>query len=184
MNELIKINSLASFGDVPTVSGRELHEALEVKEKYVDWFKRMCEYGFVEGEDYYSFLSNSSFSENSEKPKKGGRPRTDHALTIDTAKEICMLQRTEIGRTIRRYFIETEKQYRQQEQKPLTIYEDKLLLFHQRQTELESRLNQLERKMDGDELTARDITTFNSLLKMFASPTAKITLYSEKEPLK
>ena len=64
----------------------------------------MCEYGFVEGEDFFTNLLKST----------GGRPSTDHALTIDTAKEICMLQRTEIGRTIRRYFIETEKQYRQQ----------------------------------------------------------------------
>ncbi|MBD5159348.1 MAG: hypothetical protein HDT23_03800 [Ruminococcus sp.] len=103
MYELVKIN-LSGYGGVPTVSGRELHEALEVETRYNDWFARMCEYGFVEGEDFYSFLSKST----------GGRPGTDHALTIDTAKEICMLQRTETGRKIRRYFIETEKQYREQ----------------------------------------------------------------------
>lgn len=103
MNELIKINSIG-YGDVPTVSGRELHKALEIETPYHKWFPRMCEYGFVDKEDFWTILSEST----------GGRPSTDHALTIDTAKEICMLQRTEIGRTIRRYFIETEKQYRQQ----------------------------------------------------------------------
>jgi len=128
VNELIKINSF-NYGDVPTVSGRELHDALEVKERYTQWFARMCEYGFVEGEDYYSILSN----------RIDGKPRTDHLLTIDTAKEICMLQRTEIGRTIRKYFIETEKQYKQQSDNPA------LLQYVQ---SLESRIATLEHKQN------------------------------------
>ena len=49
MNELININYDT---DKPTVSGRELHKALEVKTAYKDWFPRMCEYGFTEGEDF------------------------------------------------------------------------------------------------------------------------------------
>ena len=135
MNELIKIDSLG-YGGVPTVSGRELHDALEIETRYNDWFARMCEYGFVEGEDFYSFLSKST----------GGRPSTDHALTLDTAKEICMLQRTEIGRTIRRYFIETEKRYRQQTQTPALspLYAETLLLMTQKQNELESLVHSLE----------------------------------------
>lgn len=126
MNELIKINSL-SYGDVPTVSGRELHKALEVETRYNDWFARMCEYGFVEGEDFYSFLSKST----------GGRPSVDHLLTIDTAKEICMIQRTEIGRTIRKYFIETEKQYKQTQSYNALLH---------KYNELESRIATLESK--------------------------------------
>lgn len=101
MNELIKINYDST--DRPTVLGRELHKALGVKEKYSDWFKRMCEYGFSENEDFCSILSKNSFSENSEKPKKGGRPSTDHQLTIPMAKEICMLQRSEKGKQFRQY---------------------------------------------------------------------------------
>lgn len=50
MNELIKISY--ENAEHPTVSGRELHEALEVKTAYKDWFPRMCEYGFTEGEDF------------------------------------------------------------------------------------------------------------------------------------
>lgn len=50
MNELIKISY--ENAERPTVSGRELHEALEVKTAYKDWFPRMCEYGFTEGEDF------------------------------------------------------------------------------------------------------------------------------------
>lgn len=100
MNEIITINYDT---DNPTVSGRELHEALEVKEKYTDWFKRMVEYGFVDGEDFIGF------SEISEKPSKGGRPSVDHQLTIPMAKELCMLQRNEKGKQFRQYFINIEQ---------------------------------------------------------------------------
>lgn len=100
MHELIHVN----YDDTacPSVSGRELHEALGVETRYNDWFKRMCEYGFSEGEDFYSFLSKSP---------EGGRPSTDHALSIPMAKELCMLQRTEKGKEIRRYFISVEEQW-------------------------------------------------------------------------
>ncbi|MDY5817076.1 MAG: phage antirepressor KilAC domain-containing protein [Treponema sp.] len=99
MNELaIKVNYES---DKPTVSGRELHEKLGIKTAYKDWFPRMCEYGFIEGEDFCSFLSGST----------GGRPATEHQLTIEMAKQICMIQRTEIGKQYREYFIELEKKW-------------------------------------------------------------------------
>lgn len=97
MNELISINY---ENERPTVSGRELHEALEVGTRYNDWFARMCEYGFTENEDFYSNLSKTS---------DGGRPSTDHALTIPMAKELCMLQRNEKGKQFRQYFIKVEE---------------------------------------------------------------------------
>jgi len=98
MNELIKIN-YGENSDRPTVLGRDLHEVLEIKTAYKDWFPRMCEYGFIEGEDFCSILSKST----------GGRPSTDHQLTIDMAKELCMIQRTDIGRQFRQYFISIEE---------------------------------------------------------------------------
>lgn len=97
MNELIKVNY---DSERPTVLGRDLHSFLEAKARYNDWFSRMCEYGFTEGVDFYSFLSKTS---------DGGRPATDHQLTIEMAKEICMLQRNEKGRQARQYFINLEK---------------------------------------------------------------------------
>lgn len=105
MNNLIAVNY---EGEQPSVSGRELHKALGIKEKYPDWFKRMCEYGFTENEDFYSNVSESNFSENSEKPKSG-RPSVDHALTIPMAKELCMLQRNDKGKQFRQYFIKVEE---------------------------------------------------------------------------
>lgn len=96
MDELIRINY---DSERPTVNGRDLHEALQVKTAYKDWFPRMCEYGFFEGTDFCSFLSESS----------GGRPAVNHQLTIDMAKQLCMIQRTEIGRKFRQYFIQVEE---------------------------------------------------------------------------
>ena len=96
MNELITVNY---DNNRPTVLGRDLHELLEVKTAYKDWFPRMVEYGFTEGTDFCSFLSEST----------GGRPSQDHQLTIEMAKELCMLQRTEKGKQARQYFIELEK---------------------------------------------------------------------------
>ncbi|MFJ7736434.1 ORF6C domain-containing protein [Lysinibacillus sp. NPDC097287] len=88
------------------VSGRELHEFLEVSSNYTTWFKRMCEYGFVEGVDFIPFSEEST----------GGRPSQDHALKIDMAKEISMIQRNEKGKQARQYFIEVEKQFKQSPQ--------------------------------------------------------------------
>lgn len=96
MDELIKINY---DSERPTVNGRDLHDALQVKTAYKDWFPRMCEYGFSEGTDFCSFLSESS----------GGRPAVNHQLTIDMAKQLCMIQRTDIGRKFRQYFIQVEE---------------------------------------------------------------------------
>jgi len=98
MNELMKVDYSRTE---PTISGRELHTFLEVETRYNDWFRRMCEYGFSEGVDFYSILSKTSES--------GGRPSTDHQLSIPMAKELCMIQRTERGKQARQYFLAIEK---------------------------------------------------------------------------
>ena len=85
-----------------TVSARDLHAALEVETRFNDWFSRMCEYGFEEGKDFYSFLS---------KTQSSGRPSRDAQITIDMAKELCMLQRNERGKQARQYFIQIEKDW-------------------------------------------------------------------------
>ena len=97
--ELIKVNK-----ENNTVSARELHEFLEVETRFNDWFKRMCQYGFVEKEDYEKII----VSVDTQK-----RVRTyeqvDYEITIDMAKEISMLQRNEKGKQARQYFIQCEK---------------------------------------------------------------------------
>lgn len=98
MNELIKIN-YEDNADLPTVCGRELHQALQIDTPYKKWFERMTEYGFTENKDFWTNLSEST----------GGRPATDHMLTIPMAKELCMIQRSDIGRQFRQYFISIEE---------------------------------------------------------------------------
>lgn len=96
MNELFNVTT---NGDKLTLSARDLHNQLQIHTKFNDWFSRMKEYGFDEGTDFYSFLSEST----------GGRPATDYQITLDMAKEIAMLQRNEKGKQIRKKLIELEK---------------------------------------------------------------------------
>ena len=119
MDELIKI---AYDNDNITVSARELHEFLGVKTAYKDWLPRMCEYGFTDGQDYCSFLSDRSDG-------LPGKPRQDAALTIDMAKELCMIQRNERGKQARQYFIQLEKDWNSPEKvmaRALRIAEGKI----------------------------------------------------------
>ncbi|WP_407346366.1 ORF6C domain-containing protein [Lactococcus petauri] len=111
MNQLITITQNENNDQV--VSGRELHNFLEVKTPYHIWFERMAEYGFTENVDFIGFEQKSS--------KLGGRPSVDHALKLDMAKEISMIQRTAKGKEARQYFIQVEKEYKQQQQVPLTL---------------------------------------------------------------
>lgn len=106
MNELINIKT-SETGE-PSVSGRELHEFLGVKTLYKDWFPRMIEYGFTEGKDFNPLKNEQVRFEGN---REVARELTDHLLTIDMAKEIAMIQRTDRGKQARQYFIRVEKDY-------------------------------------------------------------------------
>lgn len=146
MNELITVNYDTS--DRPTVSGRELHEALSVRTDYPHWFERMKEYGFTEGEDFQTILSEST----------GGRPSVNHQLTINMAKELCMIQRTEKGKQCRQYFISIENAWNSPEavmSRALKIADRKLLEAQEHVKMLETKvtaqaqqINELKPKAD------------------------------------
>ena len=137
-NELIKITKDEQGNSV--VSGRELHEFLEVKTPYKDWFPRMVEYGFTENVDFISLAQKCA------KPN-GGRPKIDHALTLDMAKEISMIQRTEKGKQARQYFIDVEKAYKEKYKLPQTP-EEKLELTMQVTSRLNKRVDKAEEHID------------------------------------
>lgn len=103
--QLIKVDYTK---DQPTVSARELHKGLEIGTRFNDWFSRMCEYGFSSDLDFYSKMSKTS--------EQGGRPSTDYEISIDMAKQICMIQRTDKGKEYRQYFIDLEKAWNTPEQ--------------------------------------------------------------------
>lgn len=124
MNELINVT--LNDNHEPVVSGRQLHESLEVKTPYDKWFPRMTEYGFTENEDFSTFLSQST----------GGRRATDHIIKLDMAKEIAMIQRTERGKQVRQYFIQVEKDFNS----PEKIMARALLMADQKVHKLEAQI--------------------------------------------
>ena len=149
MDELIKVNY--ENVDRPTVSGRELWEALEVETPYKKWFDRMAEYGFSENLDFWTNLSEST----------GGRPSTDHQLTIPMAKELCMLQRTEKGKFWRQYFINVEEKWNS----PEAIMARALQLSNVKMKQLETTVSDLQKQMEQDKpkvLFADSVTASSS----------------------
>ena len=103
MNELIKITE---HNGNQAVSARDLHKFLEITERFSSWFERMLQYGFTENHDFTSVKSFTLVNNGAQ------RELEDYALTLDCAKEIAMLQRSERGKMARQYFIECEKQLR------------------------------------------------------------------------
>ena len=105
MKELIKLNE-SNLNDeaVKTVNARELHEFLEVKSRYNDWFKnRVSEYGFSQDVDFLPVTKNLV---------SGGK-QIEHYISLDMAKELSMVERNQKGKEARQYFISCEKKYKQ-----------------------------------------------------------------------
>lgn len=130
MNELIKINYET---ENPTVSARDLHEGLEVKSNFTTWFDRMCEYGFSEN-DYEKCFPNLESGCN------GGQNMVDYQISVDMAKQICMIQRTEKGRQYRQYFLDLEKAWNSPEQ----IYARALKMADRAMDKLKGEIAQLK----------------------------------------
>lgn len=105
MENLIPVNYDA---EQPTVSARELYKKLNIGTKFTTWFERMKAYGFSEGNEFFPEVGETS--------EQGGRPATDYQISIDMAKQICMIQRTPEGKLIRQYFIDLEKAWNTPEQ--------------------------------------------------------------------
>ena len=130
MNELIEVT--LNDNHEPVISGRQLHEALEVKTKYADWFSRMIDYGFAENQDFLLL-------KNEQQTGRGGHNRVDHIIKLDMAKEIAMIQRTERGKQVRQYFIQVEKDFNS----PEKIMARALLMA-------DKKVHQLEAKIEAD----------------------------------
>jgi anti-repressor protein len=107
MNELLNVNF-----DTQTVSARELHEQLEISKRFSAWFETNSQ-GFVEGEDFTSVLKGTEVQNN------GGiqvRELQDYNLTVDMAKHLCLMSRTEKGKQCRQYLLDLEKAWNTPEQ--------------------------------------------------------------------
>lgn len=170
MNELIVVN-YDENNDRPTVMGRDLHKALEIKTKYMDWVSRMCEYGFEENIDY--ILVTQKRETNN--PKNPWTTMLDHQLTIEMAKEICMIQRSEIGKKCRQYFIEVEKRWNDPEAimaRALKIANNKIGLLEGTVKEQEEKIEILDNEnkiLSSEVLEWADRKLINAIVRRYAS---------------
>ncbi len=104
MNELIKINYET---ETPTVSARDLHTGLEISERFQSWFNRQLQYGFQENTDYVGCKEFNT---------QARQELQDYQISVDMAKQICMIQRSEKGKQYRQYFLDLEKAWNTPEQ--------------------------------------------------------------------
>ena len=135
MNELIKVE--INENQEPVISGRELHEKLEIDTPFRIWFPRMCEYGFSENIDYTPYIFVHP---------KNNQETIDYILKLDMAKEISMIQRNEKGRQIRKHFIEVEKEFNS----PDKIMARGLLIADKTIKEQKTLISNLEYKIEKD----------------------------------
>ena len=114
MTEVMNTNSMVVFNtlnkETRTLSARELHNRLGVETQFSIWFNRMIEYGFSAENGDFLLVNQKRLTNNLKNPLV---EITDYNISIDMAKEICMIQRNEAGKMFRRYFIEVEKQWSQ-----------------------------------------------------------------------
>lgn len=110
MNEIIKVNY---ENEQPTLSARELHKALGIEKRFSAWFETNSQ-GFVEGEDYSNpYLKVRVQNEGNREVQ---REVEDYDLSVDMAKHICLMSRTEKGKQCRQYLIDLERAWNTPEQ--------------------------------------------------------------------
>lgn len=166
--ELIKI--VTNEQGQNCVSARELHEGLGNKRQFTDWIKqRITKYGFEENNDY---IVINLISQNCEiKNNHGGnRKSVDYIITVDMAKELCMVENNDLGRKFRKYFIECEKKLQEVQQpkqmSDMEILARAILISDKQIKELQAELSEKTEFIDeiNDCYTFADIKRRNRLL--------------------
>lgn len=146
MTELIPINKADFNGaEINSVNARELHEVLESKQDFSTWIKkRLDEVDAVENVDFIKLHKKMELS-------KTGQVGVEYVLSTDIAKEIAMLERNEVGKKVRRYFIEFEKMHKQKAipltQAEILAQSAALLVEHERRTAaLETKTEEIRKE--------------------------------------
>lgn len=135
MNEIITVNF-----DTQTVSARDLYAEMEVTDRFSRWFERMLAYGFTENEDFTSVKSSTVVNNGAE------RELQDYELSVDMAKHICMVQRTEKAKQVRQYLIDLEKAWNTPEQ----VMARALKIADRQIEDLKHSNHLLEQKIEAD----------------------------------
>lgn len=150
MQELIKITEKEGQ---QLVSARELHEFLEIGQDFTNWIKRMIEYGFEENQDF-----------TVAKISEGKVTKHEYIITLNMAKEISMIQRSEKGKQARRYFIQCEKKLKEVVQAKPQCIEDVLISSLQEMKALRLELTNTKeavKEIQEDTQNIRDLVAFN-----------------------
>lgn len=162
------------------VNARELHEALENKRQFANWIKQRIEqYKFVENEDFIRF---NKFVKGDEKGF-GNKTIIEYYLNFDTAKEIAMIENNEMGRKIRRYFIEVEKRYKIIVESPTNIFDFMRLAIDQieaNEREIQSvKLLSENNSKQIEEIQSRIDVTIRKEYCLASDVAEQLELYSE-----
>jgi len=163
--------SVTEKDGIQTISARELHEKLEIATAFKDWFPRICEYGFVENVDFNLLRIEQVRQEGKREVK---RELTDYAITIEMAKQICMLQRSELGKEYREYFLKLEKAWNTPEAimaRALQVANRTLEAVTKRAIEAESVVNRIT---DG-----KGCFTMNQAAKALKLPYGRVKLFEK-----
>lgn len=177
MNELINVT--LNENNEPVVSGRQLHETLEVKTEYKKWFKRMTEYGFAENEDYLRVTQKCH-------TLGGLQDMTDHVLKLDMAKEIAMIQRTDKGKEVRTYFIQVEKDFNSPEKimaRALLMADKKIKLLENENENLLIELEEANKNADYLDLIlqTKDSLTITQIAQDYGMSARKMNQLLKRE---
>lgn len=174
MQELIKITE---HNGSNVVSARELHKFLAVSERFSAWFERQIQYGFTENEDYVGCKQFNTLA---------NQELIDYALTLDCAKEISMLQRSEKGKEARRYFLDCEKILKQkllpsyqienpvERAKKWIQEQEKVLLLEKQIKHNEVKINFINRV-----IASEDMIDIGQCAKVLELPFGRNTLFKE-----
>lgn len=161
MNEIAVIEK----DGLQTISARELHECLGITERFSNWFERICSYGFEENTDYLGCkVFNTLARQNLQ----------DYQITIEMAKQICMLQRSDKGKQYREYFLKLEKAWNTPEAimaRALQVANRTLEQVTKRAIEAESVVNRIA---DG-----KGCYSMNQTAKALKLPYGNIKLYEK-----
>lgn len=157
MNEKSVSIAINYDDDRPTVSGRDLHRALQIKIPYMLWFERMKEYGFEDPQDYNTVLKNVIRSDGTEMPQKF----YDHQISISMALRLCEVQKTELGRKFREYFSSIEEAWNS----PEKIMERALKFANKQALKNKQRIRFLEDKIDELEVSLNRVLQYYTVEK-------------------